>query len=186
MPSVPFLGKQVWSEQSYLAALFKDMMYGGGGGWGASGISHQVITKTLTSAQILALFSTPVVLVADDPNYLLLPRSLFTAALNTSTVYTLNSSTRLKIRWRNTSLTEVLGVPLAGFLDQSTTKFGLYDNGPGSAAGTYSNYAIALAAEVTAGKGIEVTCDVANPTVGTGTVFMRIIYDKVPLASFSS
>jgi len=144
---------------------------------------YRTVQRILTAAQVAALFSTPLDLLPDTGDSFIRPVR-FAFAKEAGTAWTLNTSTRVAVQWKNGSFTEVGGAATAGFMDQAGALKAAYVNGPGTSAGPSSNVAASVLPGIF-GKGLRVTNDVANMSGGTGRLLVRVMYEDWPSAFWS-
>ena len=119
----------------------------------------------ITSAEILALFTTPKSLVAaPGAGYALDFISLQLAYDYSTTVYTLTSVTNLQVKYTDGSgaAASVL-VAAAGILDQATDQIRLLDK-------------IELSTTPVVNAALVLTVGGANPTAGVGTLHCKVVY----------
>lgn len=131
----------------------------------------------LTSAQILALFTTPITVVPAVSGMVIIPTRVH-AAKEAGTAYTLGAAVRLQVVYKDIATNfPASSMDLASFLNSSSQRSQLAF-GPGSSSQLYPyidiyNAAVdsqALVAIITGG----------NPTVGTGGIFLNIVYELWP------
>ena len=129
-------------------------------------------SRLLSSAQILAINSTPLELAPAPPAGSMLMVTACVYRLNYGgTAYAVN--TQLRLIYHGT--TQELGVSNVNFLAQTVDTINI-DSQTAEWFGTdqlFSNLS---------GKAIDVSAETGNPTLGNGTVFVWITYYVVPLA----
>lgn len=141
-------------------------------------IRQEFYTKLyITSAQMLALFSTPVNIITGQSGFFFLPKSVLWIK-EAGTAYTLNGSTNLKMQWSNG--TACAQATNAGFLDQ-TGQLTAFTQAASSAASYYSLFSASLMTAIN-GVAIQLTTETANLTVGTGGLFVTILYEQWPMS----
>lgn len=125
-------------------------------------------TVTLTSAQILALFTTPITVVPAPAagSYLAFEGMLLKYAAG-ATAYTLTGATNFEVRFTNASgaLVNVV-LAVAGVLDQATNQIRLVKS-------IATNVTPVAAAVLVIGIGG------ADPTLGNGTVTVEVLYSVI-------
>ena len=127
------------------------------------------IKRILTAAELLALHTTPIVLVpAPGPNKMIQPLSASLAYHHGATPYTLNGATSLRIFLGNPLLEGFLNMHLPGCIDQPTDQ---WEDPLAPSANTGPDI---LANWVN--QPLTVDIDVANLTLGDGTVTLTVDY----------
>lgn len=119
---------------------------------------------SLSSAQILALNTTPVTLVPAPGAGRAVDVVSVTASLTAGTQYT--GSNAVEVRYTNGSGTKVTGDLAAAWLNSATNR---------------ADKAVAAAATLTANAAVVAFVPTANPGAGTGTVTIDVLYRVVPV-----
>lgn len=143
-----------------------------GSAWapGAAGSLMQV-TVPVSSAELLAIFTTPKTLVAAaGSGFALIPTFVFCEYIFGTTAYTDHGGAlNVKVGTSNISFNVVT---TSGWWDQITNQGSLWSDGSGGTKSALANYA---------NKAILLSQTVANPTLGDGTLAVTINYISVPL-----
>lgn len=134
------------------------------------GSAPQVSTVRVNSAEILALFDTPVTLVAGVAGKVPVVNGYSITYVAGSTPYTVDPDGELEIV---TAGNMWVGVSDVGFLDQAASQV--------SASGYVGGDLVGPLSAVD-GEGISLTNTVANPTLGDGTLVVTISYFLAPAA----
>jgi len=140
-------------------------------------IRQSLYTKVyITSAQILALFSTPINIILGQSGMFYIPEIVHWVK-EAGTAYTLNGSTNLKLQWANgTACGQAAN---AGFMDQ-TGQLTAFTQAASSAASYYSVFSASLLTAIN-GANIQLTTETANLTLGTGGLILTILYRQYPM-----
>lgn len=140
-------------------------------------IRQELYFKTyITPAQMLTLFSAPVTLVQGQSGIFYVPKATHFRK-EAGTAYTLNGSTNLKAQWSNgTAFSQAAN---AGFLDQ-TGALTVFAQAASSAASYYSMFSASLLTAIN-GASLQLTTETADLTVGTGGLFLTILYEQWPM-----
>lgn len=136
----------------------------------ASGITIaqiKQVTVTLTSAQILALFTTPITLILAPGAGLVIDIVSVVASLTAGVAYT--GANNLEIRYTGAAGVKATADIVAAFINSATSRVDLVG---GVIADT----------DVTTGVNspIVIAVPVANPAAGTGTIKLTITYTVMP------
>lgn len=125
----------------------------------------QYVSVNISSAQILALFTTPVQVIASQgaTNSIEYLGGEFIYK-HVATDYTINGSTNLALQLTNASgATESTTLATTGFIDQATNQLRIVKQ-------VATNYT------PVANAPLMLTCATANPTVGDGTLTLKLAY----------
>jgi len=125
----------------------------------------QQAERTLTSAEVLALFTTPIEVVAAPGagKYIELVSAVLAYDYGT-TAYTIGSATNLAFKYTNGAGTTVSGTAaVTGFLDQTADEARVVP-------------AVTASFEPTANAALMLTLAGANVTLGNGTVKVKVLY----------
>lgn len=137
---------------------------------GATTIGNYVDT-TISSAQLLALFTTPIAVIPALGAGLAAIPTAMTLSLSAGTAYTIGSAGLLKVNYTDASGVEVMPrVTVAGFLDQSTAQLRNLNGAAGAAIGSAGSFVPATNAAVV------ISQLTANVTAGTGVLKIRTFY----------
>lgn len=141
-------------------------------------LRQEMYVKTyVPSATLLALFTTPVTLVAAQAGIFYLPKQVhfFKEA---GTAYTLNGSTAIGVYHSTVAGLAVGTVNPAGFMDQ-VTALTAFANGPNALTVPFGSF---TGAQITAAINAPLVLAnaVANLTVGTGGLFVTVLYEQWP------
>jgi hypothetical protein len=130
----------------------------------------------LSNAQVLALFTTPVLITNPEAGYVPIPIQVFYNK-EAGTAYTIAGVTGIDIGW-STGGGQLMRVAPAGFLDSvlQRTIFGF-----GPSAGGSAFYSDLGAVNAHAGASLRVFAAGANPGTGTGGVYVTVLYCLIPL-----
>lgn len=131
----------------------------------------QSITVTLTNAQILAMFTTPVQLLptTDSSSFYQITNATLVNA-NTGTAYTAGGAMTVGYGTTTATTQALSGTIAATFLTSPVVSQVITLAGATLASSTASTYT---------GKGIWITCATQNFATGTGTLLITLNYTKV-------
>lgn len=125
------------------------------------------VKLTLTNAQMLALFTTPVTIIPAVAGFAHIVSEVYATLPAQATGATIGSSTGIILKYTNGSGSAVSGtIPVTGFLDQTANTQAFAD-----ASSAYL---------ITPNVPIVITMSGANVTGMTGTVSFRVYYKTLP------
>ena len=140
------------------------------GGGAPSGGGVQVVTVPISSAQILALHTTPVTLIAGVAGQITVVQGMNFSYIAGSIPY-VDSGGTMSVATLAPALIAWGGIAGVGFWDQSTNAQEGY------------GYSVAYTSSVDyAEQDVVLTLDTANPTLGNGTLKVTVSYFLAPAA----
>ena len=129
----------------------------------------QTVTKTLTSAQLLALNATPITIIPAPPaGQVVLVRGCLAYYFYGGTAYTIGTNAGIGLKYTNGSGQQVLKLATTGFVDQAADKLEF-----ATADATQNGYLVVAAAPIVAQA---LTAELTN---GNGTVKLTVLFNVV-------
>jgi hypothetical protein len=137
------------------------------------------VTTTVSSAELLALFTTAKTIVAGGgANTTIVPLACEIHYIYSTTVYTINGSTNLQLKYVDKNGVACSGtLATTGFIDQAADMYAQLICPSGAFAST------AMTAAQCVNAAIALTCANANPTLGVGTLRVKLVYILRPTTS---
>jgi len=136
-------------------------------------------TTAVSSAEILALFTTAKTIVAGGgANTTIVPLACEIHYIYSTTAYTINGSTNLQLKYVDKNGVACSGtIATTGFIDQAADMYVNLICPAGAFAST------AMTAAQCVNTAVALTCATANPTLGVGTLRVKLIYCLRPTTS---
>jgi hypothetical protein len=132
----------------------------------------------IPSSQLLTLFTTPITLVLGQVGIFYIPKEVhfFKEA---GTAYTLNASSAIGLYHTSVAGTAIGTVNPVGFMDQAGA-LSAFCNAPAALTVPFGSF---TAAQITAANNapLVIANAVANMTVGTGGLFVSVLYEQWPM-----
>jgi hypothetical protein len=141
-------------------------------------LRQEFYVKTyIPSSQILTLFTTPVTLVAAQGGIFYLPKSLHVSK-EAGTAYTLNGALAIGVYHTSLAGTAIATKDPSGFMDQ-TGVLTFFTNAPNTLGTPFGSFTTAQVTNAI-GAPLVFANSVANLTVGTGGIFVTVLYEQWP------